>query len=90
MTAVAIIFRDETGAGAPDKFQGAGRPSSRSLQQALRGSGRVGKGDRVAGYMPNMPETLIGAMAAASLGAIWSSASPDFGVQGVVDRFRPD
>ncbi|MBL8470310.1 MAG: acetoacetate--CoA ligase [Rhodocyclaceae bacterium] len=53
---------------------------------ALRAAG-VGQGDRVAAYMPNMPETLVAMLAAASLGAIFSSASPDFGVQGVVDRF---
>lgn len=47
----------------------------------------VGVGDRVAGYLPNLPETLIAMLAVSSLGAIWSSASPDFGVQGVLDRF---
>jgi acetoacetyl-CoA synthetase len=56
------------------------------LQQALKAAG-VGEGDRVAGYMPNMPETVAFMLAAASLGAIWSSASPDFGIQGVLDRF---
>jgi acetoacetyl-CoA synthetase len=56
------------------------------LQQALKAAG-VGQGDRVAGYMPNMPESVAFMLAAASLGAIWSSASPDFGVQGVLDRF---
>src|SRR5579883_717763 len=55
-------------------------------QQALKERG-VGKGDRVAALMPNMPETIVGLLAASSLGAIWSSASPDFGVQGVLDRF---
>ena len=44
-------------------------------------------GDRVAGYMPNLPETVIAMLAAASLGATWSSCSPDFGVRGVLDRF---
>jgi acetoacetyl-CoA synthetase len=44
-------------------------------------------GDRVAGYLPNLPETIIAHLAAASIGAIWSSCSPDFGVSGVVDRF---
>jgi acetoacetyl-CoA synthetase len=53
---------------------------------ALRAEG-VGVGDRVAGYLPNLPETLIAMLAAASLGAVWSSCSPDFGVQGVLDRF---
>lgn len=56
------------------------------FQQFLKDAG-VQPGDRVAGYLPNLPETLIAMLAAASLGAIWSSASPDFGVQGVLDRF---
>ena len=53
---------------------------------ALREMG-VKKGDRVAAYMPNMPETVIAMLAATSIGAIFTSASPDFGVQGVLDRF---
>ena len=53
---------------------------------ALREAGVVA-GDRVAAYMPNMPETIIVMLAAASIGAIFTSASPDFGVQGVLDRF---
>jgi acetoacetyl-CoA synthetase len=56
------------------------------LRETLREWG-VGPGDRVAGYLPNLPEAVIAMLAAASLGAIWSSCSPDFGVQGVVDRF---
>ncbi|TAL29099.1 MAG: acetoacetate--CoA ligase [Alphaproteobacteria bacterium] len=56
------------------------------VRQSLQDLG-VTKGDRVAGYLPNMPETIIAMLAATSLGAIWSSASPDFGVQGVLDRF---
>ena len=56
------------------------------LSGALRAAG-VGPGDRVGGYVPNMPEAAIAMLATASLGAIWSSCSPDFGVQGVVDRF---
>jgi acetoacetyl-CoA synthetase len=47
----------------------------------------VGEGDRVVGFMPNMPEAVVAMLASASLGAIWSSCSPDFGVQGVLDRF---
>jgi acetoacetyl-CoA synthetase len=47
----------------------------------------VTAGDRVAGFMPNIPETIIAMLAATSLGALWSSCSPDFGVQGVLDRF---
>jgi acetoacetyl-CoA synthetase len=56
------------------------------LAQALAALG-VKKGDRVAGYLPNLPESVAAMLAAASLGAIWSSCSPDFGVQGVLDRF---
>ncbi len=47
----------------------------------------VKNGDRVAAYLPNMPETIIVMLATASIGAIFSSASPDFGVEGVLDRF---
>ncbi|HJV25723.1 MAG TPA: acetoacetate--CoA ligase [Aromatoleum sp.] len=53
---------------------------------ALRSAG-VEQGDRVAAYMPNLPETLVAMLAAASIGATFTSASPDFGVQGVLDRF---
>ena len=45
------------------------------------------KGDRVAGFMPNIPEAVIAMLAAVSIGAVWSSCSPDFGVEGVLDRF---
>ena len=47
----------------------------------------VGAGDRVAGFMPNVPETVVAMLAATSIGAVWSSCSPDFGVSGVLDRF---
>ncbi len=53
---------------------------------ALRAMG-VHKGDRVAAYLPNLPATVVAMLATASIGAIFSSASPDFGVQGVLDRF---
>lgn len=56
------------------------------MAQALKQYG-VGKGDRVAAFMPNMPETIVAMLATASLGAIWSSCSPEFGLQGVLDRF---
>ena len=56
------------------------------LTQALRAAG-VQAGDRVAGYLPNLPEAMMAMLASASIGAIWSSCSPDFGVQGVLDRF---
>jgi acetoacetyl-CoA synthetase len=48
----------------------------------------VGRGDRVAAYLPNIPETVVAFLAAASLGAIWSSCAPEFGTRSVVDRWR--
>jgi len=54
--------------------------------QAMRAHG-VQAGDRIAGFMPNMPETVIAALAAATIGAVWTSCSADFGLQGVLDRF---
>ena len=56
------------------------------LAAALREWGVV-PGDRVVGYLPNLPETVVAMLAATSLGAVWSSCSPDFGVQGILDRF---
>ena len=56
------------------------------LAHALREAG-VATGDRVAGFLPNIPETVIAMLATASIGAVWSSCSPDFGINGVVDRF---
>jgi acetoacetyl-CoA synthetase len=78
-------------------FKGEGRETERlsyaglfartaSVAKALRGAGVVA-GDRVAGFMPNLPETVIAMLAATSLGAAWSSCSPDFGLRGVLDRF---
>jgi acetoacetyl-CoA synthetase len=57
-----------------------------AIAAALRGSG-VGAGDRVAAYMPNIPETLAAFLACASIGAVWSSAAPEFGARSVIDRF---
>ncbi|SFH39020.1 acetoacetate--CoA ligase [Pseudomonas sp. NFACC45] len=56
------------------------------LQKSLQAAG-VSKGDRVAACMPNTWQTLVGMLATTSLGAIWSCSSPDFGTQGVIDRF---
>ncbi|WP_433848996.1 acetoacetate--CoA ligase [Brucella pseudogrignonensis] len=56
------------------------------LQQFILAEG-IKPGDRIAGMMPNMPETIALMLAASSLGAVWSSCSPDFGAQGVLDRF---
>ncbi len=54
--------------------------------QALKELG-VNKGDRIAGFVPNMPESIIAMLATTAIGAIWSSSSPDFGIKGVLDRF---
>jgi len=62
------------------------RESVSQMAQALRDSG-IRQGDRVVAYMPNIPETITAMLATSSIGAIWSSCSPDFGVQGVLDRF---
>ena len=56
------------------------------FQQAMKAMG-IQAGDRIAGFVPNTPYALIAMLASSSLGAVWSSCSPDFGVQGVVERF---
>ena len=81
----AILFRAEDKARRAMTWLELHALVSR-LQQAFRAHG-VGKGDRIAAMMPNMPETIACMLACASIGAIWSSCSPDFGVQGVLDRF---
>ncbi len=83
--APALIFRDEKGRERILSFLELHDEVS-LWRQALYAAG-IKTGDRVAAYMPNLPETVIAMLATASLGAVWSSASPDFGVQGVVDRF---
>jgi acetoacetyl-CoA synthetase len=78
-------------------FKGEGQPSTKMtygelydevarLAQSLKAAG-VQAGDRVVGFMPNMPATIVAMLAATSLGATWSSCSPDFGIKGVLDRF---
>jgi acetoacetyl-CoA synthetase len=57
-----------------------------AVAEGLRSLG-VGRGDRVAAYMPNIPETLVAFLATVSIGAIWSCAAPEFGARSVVDRF---
>jgi acetoacetyl-CoA synthetase len=81
----AIIFRGEDGTTRTITFLELYQESHR-VAEGLKRLG-VGKGDRVAAFMPNIPETVIAMLAAASLGAIWSSTSPDFGIKGVLDRF---
>ncbi|MCB1569353.1 MAG: acetoacetate--CoA ligase, partial [Xanthomonadales bacterium] len=82
---VAILFRGENGASARISYAEL-RQRVAALAAALQEQG-VQQGDRVAGFMPNLPDTVVAMLATTSLGAIWSSCSPDFGINGVVDRF---
>lgn len=81
----ALIFRGEDKVRYSWSWDELAAQVSR-LQQAYRAMG-IGKGDRIAAMMPNLPETIAMMLAASSIGAIWSSCSPDFGEQGVLDRF---
>ncbi len=81
----ALIFRSEDAVRRRLSWRALHDAVSRAAQ-ALRAEG-VTPGDRVAGYLPNMPETVIAMLASASIGAVWSSCSPDFGAAGVLDRF---
>jgi acetoacetyl-CoA synthetase len=81
----AIVFRGEDGSTRRLAWRELHDLVSQ-LQQMLVAEG-VRVGDRVAGYLPNIPEAVAAMLAAAAIGAVWSSASPDFGVDGVVDRF---
>ncbi|WP_061299397.1 acetoacetate--CoA ligase [Herbidospora cretacea] len=82
---LAVIFRDETGERRTYTL-GRLRDEVARARAGLVELG-VGRGDRVAGYLPNIPEALIAFLATASLGAIWSSCSPDFGAPAIIDRF---
>jgi acetoacetyl-CoA synthetase len=81
----AIVSWNESGAQKRITYATLYEEVSR-VAAGLRSLG-VGVGDRVAGFMPNIPEAVIAMLAATSIGAIWSSCSPDFGVSGVLDRF---
>jgi acetoacetyl-CoA synthetase len=81
----AIIYRGENGVRREISRDDLRREAA-AVAAALRAAG-VAKGDRVAGFLPNCPEAIIAMLASASIGAVWSSCSPDFGINGVVDRF---
>ena len=81
----ALVFRNERGLRREISYRQL-RAEVARVAAGLRAAG-VTVGDRVAAYMPNMPETVIAMLATTSLGAIWSSCSPDFGIRGVLDRF---
>ena len=82
---IAVIARDEAGNQSALTYGELAAEVAR-VRAALRALG-VAKGDRVAAYLPNVPAAIIGLLATASLGAIWSSCSPDFGPASVIDRF---
>jgi acetoacetyl-CoA synthetase len=83
--APALVFTNERGARRELSHRQL-RAEVARVAAGLRLNGVVA-GDRVAGFMPNLPETIIAMLATASIGAVWSSCSPDFGVAGVFDRF---
>jgi acetoacetyl-CoA synthetase len=81
----ALVFSGENGERRALSFDEL-REAVAAVAAGLKNAGVV-KGDRVGGYLPNCPEAIIAMLATTSIGAIWSSCSPDFGVTGVVDRF---
>ena len=81
----AILFRNEKGERRDLSFRQLHAEVAR-IAAGLAALG-VGKDDRVAGFLPNLPEAIIAMLATTSLGAVWTSCSPDFGVHGVLDRF---
>ncbi len=82
---IALIFRGEDSVRQTLTY-GELYTAVAKVALALKNEG-VEPGDRIVGYLPNMPEAIIAMLAATSLGATWSSCSPDFGVKGVLDRF---
>jgi acetoacetyl-CoA synthetase len=84
-TCPALVFRNERGARRELCYRRLYDEVAR-VAAGLTAAG-VGSGDRVAAFMPNLPETAIAMLATASLGAVWSSCSPDFGLGAVIDRF---
>ena len=83
---IAIQFYGEDGTQSSLSYRELYDKVSR-LVESMCEMGIV-KNDRVVGFMPNIPETVIAMLATASIGAIWSSCSPDFGIKGVLDRFK--
>ena len=83
--AIAIVHASELRPQAELSW-GELRDLTGAIAAGLRGLG-VGPGDRVAGYLPNIPEAVAAFFACASIGAVWSCCSPDFGARSVVDRF---
>ena len=83
---VAVVARSSARGASELTLARAARAGRAAPARGLRALG-VAKGDRVVAYLPNIPETLVAFLAAASLGAIWASVSPEFGPRSVIDRF---
>ncbi|GGO85238.1 acetoacetyl-CoA synthetase [Marinobacterium nitratireducens] len=81
----ALVFRNEAGRRDSLSFAGLYRRVAQ-LAAGLRRAG-VGEGDVVAGFVPNVIDTVVAMLATASIGGVWTSCSPDFGSQGILDRF---
>src|SRR5688572_4982272 len=91
------LFRDKPGDRVAIRHASEARPPGEWTWEELRAQTAairaglaargVGRGDRVAAYLPNVPETIAAFLATASLGAVWSSAAPEFGRRSVIDRF---
>jgi acetoacetyl-CoA synthetase len=81
----ALVFCNERGARRELSYRQL-RAEVARIAAGLRELG-IGPGDRVAGFLPNLPESVVAMLATTSLGAVWTSCSPDFGINGVLDRF---
>ncbi|MCI0816042.1 MAG: AMP-binding protein, partial [Chloroflexi bacterium] len=81
----AVVFTNEAGASATLTYAELAQRTAEAAA-GLRRIG-VGKGDAVVGYLPNVPEAVVAALAAASIGAVWSCCPPEFGAPSVIDRF---
>lgn len=82
----AILYQSESGVLQEMSWEALSQ-KVKALQHWLQAQG-IQKGDRVVGYLPNIPEATIALLATVSLGAVWSSASPDFGAESVIERFQ--
>ena len=82
---IAIVSRLENGSRRTVSYSELYKKVA-ACAEGLRNLG-VTRGDRIAGFMPNIPETIVAMLATSSIGAVWSSCSPDFGINGVMDRF---
>ncbi len=83
----AIVSWNEDGSAEETITYSELRRMALALARSMRQAG-IRPGDRIAGFLPNIPEAVVAMLATTAIGAVWSSCSPDFGVDGVIDRFR--